>query len=108
MTRSVSQIHGFNGVLKAGEMALVLGRPGSGCTTFLKTLANLREGFAGIDGDVFYGDMTAAEARKVCACRNFPYTAFSINSTAAVLSPNSILAKSSSTPKTTSIIPNSQ
>ena len=26
----------FNGVLKAGEMALVVGRPGSGCTTFLK------------------------------------------------------------------------
>jgi len=29
-------LRNFNGVLKAGEMALVVGRPGSGCTTFLK------------------------------------------------------------------------
>lgn len=29
-------LHNFSGVLKSGEMALVIGRPGSGCTTFLK------------------------------------------------------------------------
>lgn len=29
-------IQNFNGVLKSGEMALVLGRPGAGCTTFMK------------------------------------------------------------------------
>lgn len=29
-------IQGLSGVLKSGEMALVVGRPGSGCTTFLK------------------------------------------------------------------------
>ena len=29
----------FNGVVKSGEMLIVLGRPGSGCTTFLKTVA---------------------------------------------------------------------
>jgi ATP-binding cassette subfamily G (WHITE) protein 2 (PDR) len=28
----------FDGVLKSGEMLIVLGRPGSGCSTFLKTL----------------------------------------------------------------------
>lgn len=28
----------FNGVAKPGEMILVLGRPGSGCSTFLKTV----------------------------------------------------------------------
>ncbi len=28
----------FEGVLKSGEMLIVLGRPGSGCSTFLKTL----------------------------------------------------------------------
>lgn len=29
-------IQNFNGVLKSGEMAFVVGRPGAGCTTFLK------------------------------------------------------------------------
>lgn len=28
----------FNGVLKSGELLIVLGRPGSGCSTFLKSL----------------------------------------------------------------------
>lgn len=58
-------IYNFNGVLRAGEVALVLGRPGSGCTTFLKTIANQRDGWAGIHGDVVYSDMDADEAGKV-------------------------------------------
>jgi ATP-binding cassette subfamily G (WHITE) protein 2 (PDR) len=32
-------LHCFKGVVKSGEMLLVLGRPGSGCSTFLKTIA---------------------------------------------------------------------
>ncbi|KAJ5902585.1 hypothetical protein N7495_003113 [Penicillium taxi] len=31
-------LHGFDGLLQGGELLLVLGRPGSGCTTFLKTM----------------------------------------------------------------------
>ncbi len=31
-------LHSFNGVVKSGEMLIVLGRPGSGCSTFLKTI----------------------------------------------------------------------
>ncbi|KAG7293979.1 hypothetical protein NEMBOFW57_004040 [Staphylotrichum longicolle] len=31
-------LHGFNGVLKSGELLAVLGRPGSGCSTFLKSI----------------------------------------------------------------------
>ncbi|KAK3325026.1 ABC transporter-like protein [Apodospora peruviana] len=31
-------LHGFNGLVKSGEMLAVLGRPGSGCSTFLKTI----------------------------------------------------------------------
>jgi ABC-type glutathione transport system ATPase component len=33
------------GCVKPGEMLLVLGRPGSGCTTLLKLLANKRKGY---------------------------------------------------------------
>ncbi|KII83910.1 hypothetical protein PLICRDRAFT_179945 [Plicaturopsis crispa FD-325 SS-3] len=49
-------LHQFEGAVKSGEMLLVLGRPGSGCSTFLKTLANHREAYTRIDGEVVYGD----------------------------------------------------
>ena len=49
----------FNGVAKPGEMVLVLGRPGSGCTTFLKVIANQRYGYTKIAGDVRYGRFDA-------------------------------------------------
>lgn len=54
----------FNGCLKPGEMCLVLGRPGSGCTTFLKTIANNRGGYLNVSGDVSYGSIPAAEMEK--------------------------------------------
>ncbi|KAF2837385.1 hypothetical protein M501DRAFT_995996 [Patellaria atrata CBS 101060] len=41
---SVQILQDFNGILRNGEMLLVLGRPGSGCTTFLKTLAGNTHG----------------------------------------------------------------
>lgn len=31
-------LHDFNGIMKAGELLVVLGRPGSGCSTLLKTI----------------------------------------------------------------------
>ena len=36
-------------------MLLVLGRPGSGCSTFLKAFCNQRAGFEEVTGDVTYG-----------------------------------------------------
>ncbi|RHZ43888.1 uncharacterized protein CDV56_101606 [Aspergillus thermomutatus] len=51
-----------HGCVKPGEMLLVLGRPGSGCTTLLKVLANRRKGYQSVDGDVFYGSMPYTEA----------------------------------------------
>lgn len=45
----------LKGVLRPGEMMLVVGRPGSGCTTMLKALASLTEAYAGTDGRVQYG-----------------------------------------------------
>jgi ATP-binding cassette subfamily G (WHITE) protein 2 (SNQ2) len=53
-----------SGVVKPGEMLLVLGRPGAGCTTLLKLLANRRSGFTEIDGDVHYGSLRHDEAKK--------------------------------------------
>jgi ABC-type multidrug transport system ATPase subunit len=52
-------LEGFRGLIKPGEMVLVLGRPGSGCTTFLKVIANQRFGYTGVDGEVLYGPFTA-------------------------------------------------
>lgn len=54
----------FSGTIKPGEMLLVLGRPGSGCTTLLKTLANQRAGYTSIDGEVTYGGTPAEEMGK--------------------------------------------
>ncbi|KAL2019399.1 hypothetical protein VTK56DRAFT_9690 [Thermocarpiscus australiensis] len=53
----------FKGVCKPGEMILVLGKPGSGCTTFLKTIANQRYGYTAVTGEVLYGPFTAKEFR---------------------------------------------
>lgn len=34
----------FDGIMRSGELLLVLGRPGSGCSTFLKTIAGELDG----------------------------------------------------------------
>ena len=47
-------LRNFRGAVSPGEMVLVLGRPGSGCTTFLKVIANQCFGYTGIDGEVLY------------------------------------------------------
>ncbi|OAA66038.1 ABC drug exporter AtrF [Cordyceps fumosorosea ARSEF 2679] len=57
-------IRDFTGVVRPGEMMLVLGRPGAGCSTFLKAIANNRETFVAVDGDVRYGGISAAEMDK--------------------------------------------
>ncbi|PWN32591.1 uncharacterized protein FA14DRAFT_161962 [Meira miltonrushii] len=51
-------LHNFSGVVKPGEMCLVLGRPGAGCTTLLKTLASYRDGFREVKGEVQYQGFT--------------------------------------------------
>ena len=54
----------FTGCVRPGEMLLVLGRPGSGCSTFLKVLANQRFGYESVDGDVTYGGTDARTMGK--------------------------------------------
>jgi ABC-type multidrug transport system ATPase subunit len=51
-----------HGCVKPGEMLLVLGRPGSGCTTLLKMLSNRREGYHTVNGEVRFGNMSPKEA----------------------------------------------
>jgi ATP-binding cassette subfamily G (WHITE) protein 2 (SNQ2) len=45
-------------------MCLVLGCPGSGCSTFLKTISNQREGYANVSGRVLYAGIEAEEMAK--------------------------------------------
>ena len=45
-------------------MCLVLGCPGSGCTTFLKAIANERDAYAGVGGDVRYAGIDHIEMKK--------------------------------------------
>lgn len=56
----------FSGVVKSGELMLVLGRPGSGCSTFLKVLAGHRDGYAGVEGDV--------NTARCCPAKTFVHT----------------------------------
>ena len=53
-------IRNFDGVVKSGEMLVVLGRPGSGCSTFLKTISGELTGLE-MDKDsvVHYNGMCA-------------------------------------------------
>ncbi|KAH7112111.1 ABC-2 type transporter-domain-containing protein [Dendryphion nanum] len=56
-------IDNSSGCVKPGEMLLVLGRPGAGCTTLLSVLSNHRQGYAEIEGDVRFGSMSSSEAK---------------------------------------------
>lgn len=56
-------IQGFSGVVKPGEMLLVLGRPGSGTSTFLRALTNQRRELTSITGDINYSGVPFEEAK---------------------------------------------
>ncbi|CAO3645884.1 unnamed protein product [Mucor fragilis] len=66
-------IDNLSGCCKDGEMLLVLGRPGAGCTSFLKVIANMRDSYTHIGGDVSYGGIdpkTFAERFRGQVCYN--------------------------------------
>ncbi|KAI9282778.1 ABC-2 type transporter-domain-containing protein [Sporodiniella umbellata] len=57
-------LKGNDGFCKDGEMLLVLGRPGAGCTTLLRILANMRASYTSVEGTVTYGGIEAQEFSK--------------------------------------------
>jgi ABC-type multidrug transport system ATPase subunit len=57
-------LKGNDGFCKDGEMLLVLGRPGAGCTSLLRVLANMRASYTNIEGSVHYGGIEAQEFSK--------------------------------------------
>ncbi|GAA5913660.1 hypothetical protein JCM5296_007276 [Sporobolomyces johnsonii] len=57
-------LHNFTGTVRPGEMLLVLGRPGSGCSSLLKTIANDTDSFSGVDGIISYDGATPKEMAK--------------------------------------------
>jgi ATP-binding cassette subfamily G (WHITE) protein 2 (SNQ2) len=57
-------LSGFEGVVEPGEMLLVLGRPGSGCSTFLKTIANQRGEYHAVQGEVCYDSFTPEDIAR--------------------------------------------
>ncbi|KAL5042237.1 hypothetical protein BDW71DRAFT_211366 [Aspergillus fruticulosus] len=64
--RRIDILHGVEGLVDAGEMLLVLGPPGSGCSTLLKTLAGQMEGlYLGGDATMNYRGVTREE---ICTC----------------------------------------
>ncbi|KAL3232856.1 Protein SNQ2 [Nakaseomyces bracarensis] len=58
-------INNINGLANAGEMVLVLGRPGAGCSSFLKVTAGEIDQFAGgVTGDIAYDGIPQKEMMK--------------------------------------------
>ncbi|CAM1507980.1 Fc.00g048280.m01.CDS01 [Cosmosporella sp. VM-42] len=57
-------LHDVSGQVNPGEMLLVLGRPGSGCTSLLRVLSNHRESFQEVVGETRYGNMDHVQAKK--------------------------------------------
>ncbi|KAI9487482.1 MAG: ABC-2 type transporter-domain-containing protein [Benjaminiella poitrasii] len=63
----------LSGFCKDGEMLLLLGRPGSGCTTLLKIISNMRSSFTTVKGTVSYSGfdhLTFARRFHGQACYN--------------------------------------
>ncbi|KYQ91227.1 ABC transporter G family protein [Tieghemostelium lacteum] len=58
-TSTFDILHDINGFIEDGKMLLVLGRPGSGCSTLLRIISNQRDSYVAVNGDVKYGNIPA-------------------------------------------------
>jgi ATP-binding cassette subfamily G (WHITE) protein 2 (SNQ2) len=57
-------IQDVSGVVFPGETLLVLGMPGAGCSTTLRTIASDTQSFVSVDGNVEYSGISASEVKK--------------------------------------------
>lgn len=58
-------VSNVNGYARSGEMVLVLGRPGAGCSSLLKAIGGTDlDLFTGVDGDIRYDGITQKEMLK--------------------------------------------
>ncbi|CAG8274635.1 unnamed protein product [Penicillium salamii] len=63
--QKVQILNNFNGLVRSGEMLVVLGRPGSGCSTFLKTIAGEMNGiYVSDDSYMNYQGISAPTMQK--------------------------------------------
>ncbi|PWY88623.1 pleiotropic drug resistance protein PDR [Aspergillus sclerotioniger CBS 115572] len=63
--QKIQILRNFDGLVKSGEMLVVLGRPGSGCSTFLKTLAGEMNGiYMDKASELNYQGISAKQMRK--------------------------------------------
>ncbi|KAI9340884.1 ABC-2 type transporter-domain-containing protein [Obelidium mucronatum] len=54
-------IHDVSGVLKPGECVLVIGRPGSGCSSLLRAFSNHVRSFKAVRGEIKYSGFSSKE-----------------------------------------------
>ncbi|KAJ3127424.1 hypothetical protein HK100_009771 [Physocladia obscura] len=59
-----SIIRSISGVLKPGECILVIGRPGSGCSSLLRTFSNHTRSFKEIRGEIKYAGFSSKELHE--------------------------------------------
>ncbi|SNX87363.1 related to ATP-binding multidrug cassette transport protein [Melanopsichium pennsylvanicum] len=57
-------LHSFSGILKPAEMLLVLGRPGSGCSTVLRAITSKNHSNVSAQGKLLYGGFTPDEINR--------------------------------------------
>ncbi|KAF3390297.1 Multidrug resistance protein CDR1 [Penicillium rolfsii] len=63
--QKVQILHGFDGLVRSGEMLIVLGPPGSGCSTLLKTIAGEMNGiYVDDDSYVNYSGISAPQMQR--------------------------------------------
>ncbi|KAF1834047.1 hypothetical protein BDW02DRAFT_353173 [Decorospora gaudefroyi] len=57
-------LHRFDGIIRAGELCVVLGRPGSGCSTLLKALTGELHGLDTDESVIHYNGIPQSRMRK--------------------------------------------
>ncbi|CCH58043.1 hypothetical protein TBLA_0A02440 [Henningerozyma blattae CBS 6284] len=63
--KGVTILHKMDGLVESGELLVVLGRPGSGCTTLLKSLTGNTHGFKiSQDSEITYNGISQKKIKK--------------------------------------------